>query len=138
MARQNAAIRHKRVAGRIQQILGELIQFEVSDPRVSLLTITEVRVDRELEYANVWVCTLDGSSDSVDQVMEGLRSASGFLRRELAKRLQSRHTPQLKFHWDHLPEEASRINAVLDSLAPKEDPKPPQAEESADSEGQDN
>ncbi len=134
MARNNAAIRHKRVAGRIQQILGELLQFEISDPRVQLLTITEVRVDRELDYANIWVCTMDGSSDAADAVMDGLNSASGFLRRELAKRLQSRKTPALRFHWDSLPAEASHINAVLDSLI-EQDKSEHQPDDTADSEG---
>jgi ribosome-binding factor A len=74
-----------------------------------------VVVDRELAYANVWVCRADGDPAEAD-VMAALEGAKGFLRREVAARIQLRHAPQLVFHWDHAPDHAERMSRLLDEL----------------------
>ncbi|MFQ5407763.1 MAG: 30S ribosome-binding factor RbfA [Anaerolineales bacterium] len=116
MGRSSAGKRPKRVAHRIQSELARLIQTAAADPRLALVTVTDVRVDRELEFANIWVCTADGSSDNRDDVLAALEHARGFLRSELAARLRVRRTPQLIFHWDFVPERAARIEGLLDTL----------------------
>ena len=73
-------VRQKRTADRIQTILSELIYREVRDPRLQGLTITEVRVDRELQYADIYASAL-GDDTREDEVMSALSGASGFLRR---------------------------------------------------------
>lgn len=116
MPRNPAGKRPRRVAQRIHTELALLIQRDAADPRLELVTVTDIKVDRELEFANVWVCTADGSNDQQEDVLTALENAKGFFRSELAARLQLRHIPQLKFHWDYVPERAARIEELLDTL----------------------
>lgn len=92
---------------------------EVTDPALLGVTVTEVTVDREIEYADVYVHSLDDR----DEVMAGLQRANGFLRRELAIRTRFRKTPVLHFHWDVALEHGERIDELLASLdiPPEED-----------------
>jgi ribosome-binding factor A len=108
-------LKQERMADRIREILSELLLFEVSDPALQGLTVTEVVLDRELEYANIYVNAL-GEEARADSVMAGLRRAHGFLRRELASRIRLRRAPELRFHWDETLSHAAHIEAVLDSL----------------------
>lgn len=104
-----------RVAERIKQILSELMQFEVADPRLDGATVLDVEVDRELMYATVYVTSLAGEEAQAD-VLEGLDNATGYLRRELAARLDVRKVPELRWRWDQTRAYASRIEDLLDSL----------------------
>lgn len=113
-------LRQKRVADRIRAEISDLLRREMADPRLKLVTITDVSIDRELEYANVWVCRADGDPAEKD-VMAALEGAKRFLRREVAARVQLRHAPQLIFHWDRAPDHAEKISHILDEL--KEDRK---------------
>lgn len=108
-------VRQKRVADRIRAEIGDLLTREMADPRLKLVTVTDVGVDRELAYANVWVCRADGNA-AEKEVMAALEGAKGFLRREIATRVQLRNAPQLIFHWDHAPDHAEKIAHVLDDL----------------------
>jgi len=117
-------LRLKRIADRIQQELAELILLRVNDPRVDGITVTDVKVDRELAYADVFVSAVEGVSRS-KEVLEGLVHAGGFLRHELASRVELRALPRLRFHWDPTPENAERIEKILFSLRT---PAPVQAE----------
>jgi ribosome-binding factor A len=108
-------IRQKRTADRIQTIMSELIHREVRDPRLQGLTITEVRIDRELQYADIYASALGDETREIE-VMAALNGASGFLRRELARSLTIRTVPQLHFHWDPTLAHAERVSQLLDSL----------------------
>lgn len=108
-------LKQERMADRIREILSELLLFEVSDPALQGVTVTEVVIDRELEYANVYVNAL-GEEERAESVMAGLRRAHGFLRRELASRVRLRRAPELRFHWDETLSRAAHIEALLDSL----------------------
>lgn len=108
-------LRQKRVADRIRAEIGDLLAREISDPRLKLVTVTNLLVDRELAYANIWVCRADGDP-AEEEVMKALEGAKRFLRREIAVRVQLRHAPQLVFHWDHSPDHAERIAHILDDL----------------------
>ena len=81
--------RAQRVAERIKEELSEIVLFDISDPRLQDLFVTYVRVDRELAYANVFVSALGGSEVQAE-VMEGLEHAKGFLRSQLARRIDLR------------------------------------------------
>jgi len=91
---------------------------EISDPRLKLIYITDVKVDRELAYADVYVSAVEGRTRSVE-ILSGLEAASGFLRRTLAGRIELRVFPRLRFHWDPTPENADRIEKVLADLREK-------------------
>jgi ribosome-binding factor A len=113
-------IKQERAAQLIMEIMGNLLMFEVTDPALETVNITEVRIDRELEYADIYV----HARDDKDQVMAGLERASGFLRHELAARTSFRRTPVLHFHWDATIEHSERIDELLNSLDIKPEEKP--------------
>jgi len=101
--------------------LSDLLQREVVDPRLSLVSVTEVKVDRELAVANVWVSALEGEQRQ-KEVLWALKGAQGFLRRELAQRIDLRTMPELRFHWDPTPERSERLAQLLDELADETTP----------------
>lgn len=111
-----------RVAGRIRTILSELLLREVADPRLYNITITQVELDPELQYARVYVNAL-GDEDRREEILAGLEHAKGFLRREVGSRVRLRKTPELHFIWDHRLERVERINEILSGLdiPPEED-----------------
>ncbi len=114
--------KQERIADQIQMILSELLVRQVRDPRVQGVTITSVDIDRELQYANVYVNAL-GGDDSKEDVMAGLESAAGYLRREVAQRLQLRAAPTLRYQWDPRLAYIEEVNALLADLdIPPEEP----------------
>ena len=114
-----SGIRLQRIADRIRQELSEMLIHEVSDPRLKQIYVTDIKVDRELAYADVYVSAIEGVSRAAD-VLAGLESASGFLRRNLASRVELRAFPRLRFHWDVTPENADHIEKVLAKLRKKQ------------------
>src|SRR5574338_1717398 len=105
-------IRLQRISDRIRQELSEMLVKEVADPRLSGISVTDVKVDRELAFADIFVSAVEGAERS-KEVLEGLRSAAGFLRHELAVRVDLRVFPKLRFHWDPTPERADNIERKL-------------------------
>jgi ribosome-binding factor A len=108
-------IRQKRTAEQIRTIFSELMLRELRDPRLQDLTFTEVRIDRELQFADIYVNAL-GDDSREKEVMDALQGAKGYLRRELASRLHGRTVPQLHFHWDPTLAHAERISQLLDGI----------------------
>jgi len=115
-----SSARAARIGQRIKEELSELLLFEVSDPRLNEIYITYVRVDRELAFANIFVSALEGKVRE-NEILQGLQHASGFLRHQLATRIDLRSFPELRFHWDPIPENADRIDQILDSLKTDDD-----------------
>ena len=111
--------RLQRIADRIRQELSEMLIREISDPRLKQIYVTDVKVDRELAYADVFVSAVEGVSRSAD-VLAGLESASGFIKRNLAARVELRAFPRLRFHWDMTPENADHIEEILAELRKKQ------------------
>ena len=109
----------------------------MKDPRLDLVTVTQVNIDRELEYANIFVSTV-GDEVRRKEVLQVLDHAKGFVRREVGKRIQLRRAPELIFHWDPSPEKAEHIAHLLDEIkAGSAQPAPapaPTAEPHADDE----
>ncbi len=89
---------------------------EISDPRLKQIFITDVSVDRELAYADVYVSAVEGAARS-GEILKGLKHASRFLRHELAARVELRAIPQLRFHWDPTPEKADHIEQLLAQIS---------------------
>jgi ribosome-binding factor A len=102
-----------RVADQIQRTLAELLRTEVKDPRLALVTITEVQVTPDLQHAKVYVTTLlDG--DKRAEILAGLRSAAGYLRGQLGRRLKIYTTPELHFEYDASIERGVRLTQLID------------------------
>jgi len=107
--------RTERISERLQEELSEMIIYEISDPRLGGISITAVKIDRELAFADIYVSALEGSSRS-KEILEGLEHAQGFLRHELSQRIELRTFPRLRFHWDPTYEKAERIEQLIASL----------------------
>ncbi len=125
-------LRLQRINDRIRQELSEMIfKGEVHDPRLVGISITDVSVDRELAYAEIYISAVEGSSRS-KEILAGMESASGFIRSKLAERIDLRSFPRLRFHWDPTPERADRIEQLLHELRqekPAVEEKPAQKDE---------
>ncbi len=104
--------RLQRIADRIRQDLSEMLIREISDPRLKQIYVTDVKIDKELAFADIYVSALEGVSRSKD-VLAGLESASGFIKRTLASHIELRAFPRIRFHWDVTPENADHIEKIL-------------------------
>lgn len=107
--------RTERVAGEIQAILADALRRDVKDPRITPITITRVRVAGDMGKAWVHFAPLGGGGDP-KQIQQGLRAASGFLRRELGKAMSLRHVPELVFQHDDGIDDAVRLTSLLDRM----------------------
>ncbi len=127
-------IKQQRVAEQIKVATSELLLFEINDPRVQGTTVTEVNIDRELQHADIKVNAL-GDDSRMGEVLEGLKSAHSFIRKELGRRLKLRKVPQVHFHWDHSLQQVMEIEDLLNNLEIPADeaPKPDAAETGQDS-----
>ena len=92
-----------------------MVIHDISDPRLEGVSITDVTVDRELNYAEIYVSALEGLGRS-EEVLKGFEHAQGFLRHELAQRIEIRVFPRLRFHWDPSFERAEKIERLIASL----------------------
>lgn len=108
--------RSDRIADRIKRDLALLFLQEISDPRLEDVNITYVEVDRELAYAEIYVSALDGS-ERKGEIMEALKKAAGFIRSQLAMSISHlRSFPELRFHWDPVPERVERLDQIFAEL----------------------
>ncbi len=113
--------RTQRIADQMQKDLAQLIQFEVKDPRMGMVTISHVKVAKDLGYADVYITVLpigeQTQDDAVAVSLEVLRSAAGFLRHELAKKIKLRVMPQLRFHFDASIERGRHLHSLIEKAA---------------------
>ena len=123
----------QRVADQIQREIATLIQTEVSDPRVGMVSVLEVEVSKDMAYAKVYVTilnTMAGSTVENDSILanpgeldvleieenvKALNKAAGFLRSLLAKRLRLRSVPKLKFLYDHSVGRGQQLSELIDN-----------------------
>ena len=110
--------RARRLGERIREELADLLRREVADPRLNMVSITEVEVDREFSVATVYVSALDGS-ERIDEILTAFQRAGGFLRHELAARIPLRAFPRLRFRHDASAERGARIESLIEGLKPK-------------------
>ena len=112
MAVNKGFSRKDRVAEQIRRELAELIRTELKDPRVGMISLTDVEVTADYAHAKVFFSTLAGS-EHLEDVMVGLQKASGFLRRELGKRISIHMTPQLHFVFDQSLERGADLSKLI-------------------------
>ncbi|WP_216381419.1 30S ribosome-binding factor RbfA [Arcanobacterium phocae] len=104
--------RAARVAERIQQVVASMLDKQIKDPRLGMVTITDVRVTGDLQHADVFY-TVFGDEHDAKSTAAALRSATGVIRSNVGKQLGLRLTPSLAFHLDALPESAKSIEDLL-------------------------
>jgi ribosome-binding factor A len=102
--------RSQRIAQQIQQKLSELIRRELRDPRLGMVTLTEVRVSKDLSYAKVFFSVLGAQPQQAQDILE---AAAPMLRGPLGRALGIRHSPELRFVQDELIESGARLSALI-------------------------
>jgi ribosome-binding factor A len=113
--------RHERIAEEIRHEVSAMVAGELRDPRiVGQVTVTEVRVSPDLRHARIYVSVL-GDREAHDSTIRGLSAAAGFIRREIALRLQLRRSPELHFVLDQSGPCGERIEQLLRESRRQED-----------------
>jgi ribosome-binding factor A len=102
--------RSRRVAQQIQRTLSELLRREIKDPRLGMVTLTEVRVSNDLAYAKVYYSVLGGDAEQTREILE---EAADMLRGPLGRALGLRHSPELRFVPDELIEGGARLSELI-------------------------
>lgn len=116
MARHSKSIpgRGIRVADQIQRDLAEIIAYELKDPRVGMITITEVQVTPDYAHAKVFFTTLVDNDEAVKNTLAGLRAAAGFIRGQLGRRLTIHTIPELHFVHDRSTARGMELSKLID------------------------
>lgn len=111
--------KQNRIASDLRLVLADLLR-ELKDPRISgLLSIVKLNVSGDLSVATVYVSAIEGHDATVESV-QGLKNATGYLRRELGTRLKLRKVPELRFVPDDSIAQSANISAILHTLAESE------------------
>lgn len=125
-------LRTERIGDRIREELSEMLINEISDPRLNGIFVTDVKVDRELSYAEIYISAIEGI-EQWREIKSGLEHAQGYIRHELAKRIDLRIFPRLRFHWDPTPEKAASLEKLFAALRDEEEKKINQQKSGEDS-----
>lgn len=110
--------RTDRLNEQLKQEISLIVRDAVRDPRVGLATVTAVQTSPELDHAKVYVTSL-GDEEEREEILQGLRSAAAFIRKELGQRLHMRRIPELHFEADRVLAEAMRIEQLLREALPE-------------------
>lgn len=119
--------RTRQVGDLLREELTDIIRSDVKDPRVGFFTITRVDIGPDLRNATAMVSVL-GTDDEREETLAALRSASGYIRRQLKPRLRMRQVPEISFADDRSMEHAQDIARALKQLERDRAPQPPVAE----------
>lgn len=129
--------RTDRVADQIQRDLAVLIQQEIKDPRLGMVTVSHVKVSKDLGYADVYFTVMalgdQSEQDAIATALKILNQAAGFLRSELARGIKLRVMPQLRFHFDESVERGRHLHGLIEQAWRQETARP--ADDDNDSDG---
>ncbi len=106
--------RSQRLGGQIMRLLNEILRQDSKDPRLEFVSVSAVDLSRDLSIARVFFSTLQPDADP-EPVLDGLNSASGFLRSRIGHALKIRHTPELRFQHDDSVAKAAALSAMIDA-----------------------
>ena len=111
------SIKNTRINAEVQRELSEIIRPEVKDPRLAaaMVSVVSVEVTPDLKYCKAYISVL-GSDEAAKAVVEGLRSAVGYIRKELARRVNLRNTPEIKFILDQSIEYGVNMSRLIDDV----------------------
>lgn len=115
------AQRLRRVEELIQREIALLLQMQIKDPRVQNVNVSAVKVNRDCSIAKVYYTILN-QQDEDQQTMQGLRKASGFMRRKLAESLSLRTTPRLDFYYDNSIQRGAYMENLIDKVVSSDKP----------------
>ncbi|MGN1197696.1 MAG: 30S ribosome-binding factor RbfA [Acetatifactor sp.] len=130
------SIKNTRINGEVQRVLAEIIRGEIKDPRINPWTsVVAVEVAPDLKSCKAWISVL-GDEESRKATLEGLRSAEGFIRRQLAKTVNLRNTPVITFVMDQSIEYGVNMSHKIDEVMAKEAEKNAGRDEAEDDESE--
>jgi len=113
---EGGSSRVRRVGEQIQRELAQLLQQEVKDPRVKWVTISAVKVTKDFSHATVFFTVIGNYEETVDpEIIEGLDRTTGYLRRELGRRIKLRITPELHFKYDISTIRGDKLASLIDA-----------------------
>jgi ribosome-binding factor A len=107
--------RHERLADQIRIEVAEMIEGELRDPRIGFATVTRVELSPDLRYGRVLISVL-GGEESRAETLQGLSSATGYVRREITRRLALRRAPEIVFILDRGEEEFEKVQKLLNEI----------------------
>ena len=113
--------RTRRVGEQIQREMAQLVQQEIKDPRLGLVTISAVKLSKDMSHANIFFTILN-DEQSVEETLKILDGASGFLRHELAKRMQLRIVPHVHFKYDESISYGNELSSLINKAMGMENP----------------
>lgn len=108
-----------KVGEEMKKEISNIIQNELKDPRIKgIISVTKVDVTKDMRYAKVYI-SIYNQDDSKQEVLEGIKSSAGFIRKEVGKRIKVHYTPELIFELDNSIEYGMKINDILNNLNKK-------------------
>lgn len=107
------SVKTERLNDQFQEVISEIIFKEVKDPELKLITITGCSITNDLSICKVYYTSL---SNNLDEVKKALKSASSFIRGEISKRVEIRHTPELKFVYDQSIAYGEKIDKIIEKI----------------------
>ncbi len=118
-----SANRIMRISEEVRKEVSDIIQNDLKDPRISgMISVTKATVTNDMRYAKIYVSIL-GETESKKRILEGLKNASGYIRKEIGQRINLRYTPELIFEIDDSIEYGIKISNILKQISPKKDEK---------------
>lgn len=109
-----------RIDEEYKKEISQIISYQLKNPNVTgLISVTKVKVTNDLKYAKVYVSILN--SKNLKETMEGLKKSSGFIRSELARKINLRNTPEILFELDDSLEYGAKIDSILKEIMPKKE-----------------
>ena len=107
------SIKIERLNNEFQEVISEILYKEVKDPNIKFVTITGCDITSDLSFCKVYFTVLNQDKD---EILKSLKNASSFIRGEISKRVQIRHTPELKFIFDESIEYGEKIEKILEQI----------------------
>ena len=108
------SVKIDRIASNIVKEISYILAYEVKDADIKFVTVTDCKLSSDLSYAKIYVTVLDDSKK--ETTLKALKDASGFICRELAERIDIRHTPELEFVYDESIEYGKKIEDIIDKI----------------------
>lgn len=111
--------RLEKVSSLIKREISQMLLSDIKDDRVGagMVSVTHVNISKDLQYAKIFV-SIYGTEEAKSETMEGLKSCTSFVRRELGQRIRLRHTPEIRFVQDSSLEQGDRLINLINSIAP--------------------
>ena len=108
------SVKIERIASMLEKEISYILMAEVKDPDIKFVTVTNVKLASDLGYAKIYVTVLD--QNKKDETLRSLKAARGFIRRELANRVEIRHIPELDFVYDESIEYGKKIEDIIEEI----------------------